>query len=79
MRQCKASIFEGGLRVPGILKYPGLIKGQGPLNVSTPVQTTDFLPTIMELVGGVASDNPTWPLDGASLSAAPCLAVLAGV
>ena len=67
LRQCKASIFEGGLRVPGILKYPALIRGQGPLNVTTPVQTTDFLPTIMELLGGVASDNPTWPLDGASL------------
>ena len=35
-------------------------------NISTVTVTSDFLPTMMELLG-VTSDNPTWPMDGMSL------------
>lgn len=35
LRQCKASIFEGGIRVPGIMHAPGLI--QSHINVTTPM------------------------------------------
>ena len=64
LRQCKASIFEGGIRVPGIMHAPGLI--QRHINVTTPTFTGDFLPTILALLG-VKTDNPTWIMDGMNL------------
>ena len=64
LRQCKASIFEGGIRVPGIMHAPGLITRF--INVTTPVFTGDFLPTMMSLLG-VQTDNPTWVMDGVDL------------
>lgn len=64
LRQCKASIFEGGIRVPGIIHAPMLISHF--VNVTTPTVTSDFLPTIMELLD-VRTDNPTWVMDGMSL------------
>ena len=45
LRQCKASIWEGGIRVPGLIHVPWQIRGNQ--NVSTPATTADFLPTIM--------------------------------
>eukprot|EP01052_Picozoa_sp_SAG31_P032831 SAG31_NODE_3642_length_4032_cov_1.536232_3_plen_168_part_00 len=35
-------------------------------NVTTVAVTSDFMPTIMELLD-VKSDNPSWPIDGISL------------
>jgi arylsulfatase A-like enzyme len=64
MRQCKASNWEGGIRVPGMMYAPPLI--QRNLNITTPVGTWDFLPTIMELLE-VESDHPDWIMDGISL------------
>lgn len=64
LRQCKASIFEGGIRVPGIIHSPMHISSF--INVTTPTVTSDFLPTIMELLN-VQTDNPTWVMDGMSL------------
>lgn len=64
MRQCKASIFEGGIRVPGLMHAPSLISEN--VNVTSPTTTADFLPTIMELLG-VETDNPDWVMDGESL------------
>ena len=64
LRQCKASIFEGGIRVPGILHAPMLISRN--LNISIPVFTGDILPTMMALLQ-VESDNPSWVMDGLSL------------
>ena len=62
LRQCKASIFEGGIRTPGIIHSPALINGHR--NVTTPAITSDFLPTIMELLQ-VQSPHPDWAMDGA--------------
>eukprot|EP00039_Didymoeca_costata_P007344 m.98793 g.98793 ORF g.98793 m.98793 type:complete len:426 (+) comp13647_c0_seq5:523-1800(+) len=64
LRQCKASIFEGGIRVPGWMYAPMLINEFK--NVTTPATTADFLPTIMDLLG-VESDHPDWVMDGISL------------
>eukprot|EP00300_Choanocystis_sp_HF-7_P001302 c11050_g1_i1.p1 GENE.c11050_g1_i1~~c11050_g1_i1.p1 ORF type:complete len:572 (+),score=118.97 c11050_g1_i1:255-1718(+) len=63
LRQCKASVFEGGLRVPGFVHWPARISSFR--NITTPVSTVDILPTIMELLQ-VESDNPTWVMDGVS-------------
>jgi hypothetical protein len=74
LRQCKASIFEGGIRVPGLLylppSLPASIRPAGRINVTTPVGALDVLPTIMELLEvnfTQASSNPGWVLDGTSL------------
>ena len=64
LRQCKASMWEGGIRVPGIMHYPPAIKEN--MNITTPATTADFLPTIMSLLQ-VTSDNPTWAMDGIDL------------
>ena len=64
LRQCKASIFEGGHRVPGIFHAPWLISEFK--NVTTVIATQDFLPTIMEILD-VKTDNPTWTMDGMSV------------
>ena len=48
LRQCKASIFEGGIRVPGIVEWPAQIQEQR--NISVPVSTNDFLPTVLDLL-----------------------------
>jgi len=64
LRQCKASMWEGGLRVPGLLHFPRAIHEH--VNVSTPATTADFLPTIMALLH-VDSDNPSWAMDGLDL------------
>ena len=57
MRQCKASSWEGGIRVPGMIHVPWAISTN--MNISTPATTADFLPTIMAIFQ-VQSDNPGW-------------------
>lgn len=64
LRGCKASMWEGGIRVPGLMHYPGIIKGN--FNISMPAVSSDFMPTIMSILG-VQSDNPTWAMDGTNL------------
>jgi len=59
----KGSVWEGGLRVPGILEWPGRIK---PGQTSVPVSTSDLYPTILE-AAGVSVPNQVQPLDGISL------------
>jgi hypothetical protein len=64
LRQCKASMWEGGIRVPGMFHYPPAIKSN--MNITMPATTADFLPTIMSLLE-VTTDNPTWTMDGIDL------------
>ena len=49
VRGCKASAWEGGIRVPGFLVYPAKIASHRETWV--PAVTHDFLPTIMEVFG----------------------------
>jgi len=64
LRQCKASIFNGGILVPGIIHWPAQIKK----NRSTErvVSTVDWLPTFLEY-SGVKHPHPDWATDGQSL------------
>merc|ERR1712048_678626 len=65
LRQCKASLFEGGIRVPGFVHWPQMIKS----NVDTkyPVVTMDFLPTVLDVIGG-KHPHPEWAADGMSIA-----------
>jgi arylsulfatase A len=63
LRGMKLHCYEGGIRVPGILRYPARVKpGQ---EVSTPVCSLDLLPTFCELAGIKPPDGR--PLDGTSI------------
>lgn len=47
LRGKKAELYEGGIRVPAILEWPARFKV--PLNVETPVSTSDFYPTLLAI------------------------------
>jgi arylsulfatase A len=63
LREGKGYLYEGGIRVPLIVRWPGKVKA-GTLN-STPVVSTDFFPTFLEVAG--VKPDPNTPLDGESL------------
>ena len=62
LREGKGTTFEGGIRVPLIVRYPPLIPAGEVCDV--PAMTIDLLPTIVELTGGVA---PERKIDGVSI------------
>lgn len=62
LRLGKGSAYEGGVRVPLVVKWPGVTK-PGSVN-DTPVISTDFFPTILEIVSGRAPRS-----DGESITA----------
>lgn len=64
LRGKKGQLWEGGIRVPGILEWPARVKK--PVRTSMPCVTSDFYPTIRELLGVKAEKQPE-PLDGISL------------
>ena len=64
LRQCKASLFEGGIREPGFIRWPSKIKGHQETNYTT--CTVDFLPTVLDILD-VKYPNPSWAIDGISL------------
>ena len=62
LRGGKAMVFEGGIRVPFVIKWPGVVT---PGSVSdVPVISNDFFPTLAEITGA----HPTTKnIDGVSL------------
>jgi len=60
----KGSLWEGGIRVPGIIEWPARITS--PVTTSIPCGTVDIYPTLLEIVGVTVPDQPK-PLDGISL------------
>lgn len=62
-RANKGSIYEGGLRVPGIIEWPAQIPA--PRNTNLPASTVDIYPTLLDLAGVKMNAQP--PLDGVSL------------
>ncbi|VGO18607.1 sulfatase family protein [Pontiella sulfatireligans] len=55
VRGGKSDIWEGGHKVPFIVRWPGKIKG-GAIN-TTPICTTDIMATVAELVGVELPDD----------------------
>lgn len=49
LRGAKGWLYEGGIRVPLIIKWPG--KGKKGIENDVPVTSPDFYPTIMEMLG----------------------------
>ncbi len=63
LRSGKGSLYEGGTRVPFIMRWPGVTK-PGSTN-DVPAIHVDVYPTLLEIAGAKAPENQ--PLDGASL------------
>jgi len=59
----KNTMWEGGLRVPGIIEWPKIIK---PRITKYPVSTMDIFPTILEIVG-LKNYEASNHLDGESI------------
>jgi arylsulfatase A-like enzyme len=65
LRGHKGSVFEGGVRVPGIVEWPGHI---APTIADFPASTMDIMPTIVDLLG-LPDDCQFAERDGESLVA----------
>ncbi|MDA7680879.1 sulfatase [Verrucomicrobiales bacterium] len=63
LRADKGHLYEGGIRVPLIIRWPGKIKPK--TFDETPVILTDLYPTILEASG--ISSNVNYPIDGKNL------------
>ncbi|MBL7649952.1 MAG: sulfatase [Candidatus Hydrogenedentes bacterium] len=64
LRSGKGSAYEGGIRVPLIVRWPGVTPAGAVCD--TPVTSMDFYPTILEMLGDKAP-APGKVLDGVSL------------
>ena len=63
LRGQKFSLYEGGVRVPGMIEWPDVITSN---KVSSfPVVTSDLLPTVHDILGINPTDNR--PIDGISI------------
>ncbi len=62
LRGQKGNMYEGGVRVPGVLEWPAVIIE--PAETSVISVTTDILPTLAEMTG---QPLPERPIDGTSL------------
>jgi arylsulfatase A-like enzyme len=56
-------LYEGGIRVPGVIEWPSVIKK--PTTTSVVSVTSDILPTLCKITGQSLPDRP---LDGVSLA-----------
>ena len=63
LRAGKGSYYEGGIRVPLVIRWPGQVRTGTVLN--TPVSGIDFYPTFLEMTHTPATDGKI--LDGISL------------
>jgi uncharacterized sulfatase len=64
LRGGKAQLYEGGLRVPLLMRWPGVIAPGAVSDFAT--TTMDFFPTLLELAG--ISATPAASLDGISFA-----------
>ena len=64
LRGEKGSLYEGGIRVPAIMRWPGVVP-RGSVS-TTPAGTIDIHPTLLELAGVTVPSSD--PLDGISFA-----------
>jgi arylsulfatase A-like enzyme len=55
LRDSKGSLYEGGHRVPAIIRYPGKIS-DGTTSTTT-IMSMDLLPTLVDFAGGAPTEN----------------------
>ena len=64
LRGSKGTLWEGGVRVPGLVEWPARIPQ--PFTSDVPCSTLDIYPTVLAATGAVAK-NQIQPLDGVNL------------
>lgn len=64
LRGRKRDLFEGGIRVPGLLEWPARIPR--PRATAVPCSTSDYFPTVLAALGFRMKGQPE-PLDGVDL------------
>ena len=64
LRGHKGQLWEGGLRVPGIIEWP--VRIPKPIITDVPICTSDIYPTIMDLLK-ITRPDQNLPLDGLSI------------
>jgi N-acetylgalactosamine-6-sulfatase len=69
LRGRKRSLYEGGVRVPFIVRWPGKTPA-GQVNNQTVVSGSDLLPTVCELAGAAVPDDVKATLRGQSVAPA---------
>lgn len=65
LRGRKASVFEGGVRVPGIAEWPGTLAAGTASDA--PISTSDYYPTVLSLLG--IDDGHDRSIDGIDVMA----------
>ncbi|MBD3374509.1 sulfatase-like hydrolase/transferase [candidate division KSB1 bacterium] len=65
LRGRKRSLYEGGIRVPGLLVWPAKIKTNRVVRM--PCSTNDYFPTVMDILGYKIPETDIRPYDGESL------------
>lgn len=63
LRGAKGWLYEGGIRVPTIIKWPGRVSAGR--TCDEPITGTDYFPTVLEAVG--IPQSPDTEIDGVSL------------
>jgi arylsulfatase A-like enzyme len=62
LRGWKGDLYEGGIRVPGIVNWPAKLSAG---KIGVPIHMSDWLPTLLEISG--TAPQATTPWDGASV------------
>ncbi|MGK0186634.1 MAG: arylsulfatase A [Verrucomicrobiales bacterium] len=65
LRDAKGDLYEGGIRVPLIIRWPGVIKS-GTVQ-DTPVVSMDFYPTLLDAAGVNIPEEEAASLDGTNI------------
>lgn len=65
LRGRKGSLYDGGIRVPGLLVWPSRISD--PRRIDAPCVTSDYLPTLLDVLDLSPEQVNNHPLDGISL------------
>jgi arylsulfatase A-like enzyme len=60
----KGSAYEGGIRVPLIVRWPGVVKPAA--NCNDPLLAEDFFPTLLDIAGLPVPRQPGGAMDGVS-------------
>lgn len=66
LRRGKGSAYEGGVRVPTIVRWPGVTRPGS--TCDEPVMSIDYYPTLLEIAGAAGSDEHNRQVDGRSLA-----------
>ncbi len=68
LRAGKASIYEGGIRVPAIVRWPGKVAPGSTCDANTLIAAEDLYPTLLTIAGAAIPDEYRAYVDGVDIS-----------